>query len=47
MQNVRAVREMERGLSDHYAVLCKVRLLGTWIKRRKVVDGLGGLEVKN
>ena len=26
-------------LSDHYVVLCKVRLVGTWIKRRKVVVG--------
>ena len=28
---------MERGLSDHHAVLCKVRLVGTWIKRKEVV----------
>ena len=28
---------MERGLSDHYVVLCKVRLVGTWVNRRTVV----------
>ena len=39
MQDVRAVRGMGRGLSDHYVVLCKVRLVGAWIKRREVVVG--------
>ena len=39
VQDVRAVRGMERGLSDHYVVLCKVRLVGAWIKRREVVVG--------
>ena len=24
---------------DHYFVLCKVRLIGSWIKRREVVVG--------
>ena len=33
------VREMGRGLSDHYVVLCKVRLIGAWIKRRETVVG--------
>ena len=33
-QDVRAVRGMERGLSDHHVVLCKVRLVRAWIKRR-------------
>ena len=28
VQNVRAVRGMRRGLSDHHVVLCKVRLIG-------------------
>ena len=37
VQDVRAVRGMGRGLSDHHVVLCKVRLVGTWIKRRGVV----------
>ena len=37
VQDVRAVREMGRGISDHYTV-CKVRLVGTWIKGREVVD---------
>ena len=30
---------MGRGLSDHYVVLCNVRLVGAWIKRREVVVG--------
>ena len=37
MQDVRAVRGMGRGLSDHYVVLRKV--VGAWIKRREVVIG--------
>ena len=28
---------MGRGFSDHYVVLYKVWLVGTWIKRREVV----------
>ena len=39
VQDVRAVRWMGRGLSDHHIVLCKVRLEGAWIKRRKVLVG--------
>ena len=39
VQDVRAVRGMGRGLSDHHVVLCKVRLVGAWIKRREVVVG--------
>ena len=35
--DVKAVREMERSRSDHHVILCKVRLAGTWIKRREVV----------
>ena len=30
---------MGQGLSDHQVVLCKVRLVGAWIKRREVVVG--------
>ena len=30
-------------LSDHYVVLCKVRLVGAWIKRRGVVVGARGI----
>ena len=29
MQDVRVVRGMGQGLSDHYVVLCKVRLVET------------------
>ena len=39
VQDVRAVRGMGRSLSDHHVVLCKVRLLRIWIKKRKVVIG--------
>ena len=39
MQNMRTVRGMECSLSNHYVVLCKVRLVGAWIKRREVVVG--------
>ena len=39
VQDVRAVREMGRDFSDHYVVLCKVRLVGAWIKRTEVVGG--------
>ena len=38
-QDVGVVRGMGCGLSDHHIVLCKVSLVGTWIKRREVVDG--------
>ena len=39
VQDVRAVRGMGPSFSDHYALLCKVRLVGAWIKRREVVVG--------
>ena len=39
VQDVREVRGMGRGLSDHHAVLCSVRLVGAWIKSREVVVG--------
>ena len=39
VQDVRAVGGMGRGLSDHHVVLCKVRLVGAWTKRREVVVG--------
>ena len=34
VQDVRPVRGMGQVLSDHRLVLCKVRLVGAWIKRR-------------
>ena len=37
VQVVRAVRGIGRCLSDHHMVLCKVRVVGAWIKRREVV----------
>ena len=39
VQDVREFRKRGRGLSNHHVVLCKVRLVGTWIKRREVVVG--------
>ena len=35
------VRGKERCLSDHHVVLCKVRLVGAWIKMREVVVEAG------
>ena len=37
VQDVREMRGMGCGLSDHYDVLCKVRLVKVWIKRREVM----------
>ena len=45
VQDVRAVRGRGRGLSEHHAVLCKVRVVGAWIKRREVV--VGGRRIKS
>ena len=42
VQEVKVVRRMGRGLLDDHVILCKVRLVGAWIKL-----GLGGLEVRN
>ena len=39
VQDVRKVRESGQGLSDQHAVLCKVRFVLLWTKRRDVVDG--------
>ena len=39
VQDVRAVRIMKRSLSDLHFILCKVRLVGAWIKRRELLDG--------
>ena len=38
VQNVRAVRGIGQGLIDHHVVICKVRLVGAWIKREVVVE---------
>ena len=39
VQDVREVKGMAHGLSYHNVVLCKFRLVGAWIKKRKIVDG--------
>ena len=33
------MRGIGHSISDHHVVLCKVRLVGAWIKRREVVVG--------
>ena len=38
VQDVRAVTGIGQAISDHHVVLYKVRLVGTWIKRREVMD---------
>ena len=38
--HMQGVRGMGRGLSDHYVILCKVRLVSAWVKRREVVVGV-------
>ena len=40
VQDVRSLREIGWGLSGHHVFLCKFRLVGAWIKRREVVDGI-------
>ena len=47
VHDVRAMRRMGRGLSDHYVVLCKVRLVGAWIMRREVVVGARRIRSEN
>ena len=32
VQDVRVVREMGRGTSDHHVVMCKVRLVGAGLR---------------
>ena len=34
VQDVRAVRGMGLGISNPHVVLCKIRFVGSWIKRR-------------
>ena len=33
------VRGMGRGISDHHVLLCKVRLVETWMMKKEVLDG--------
>ena len=35
----RAVRGMGQVLLVHHVILCKVRLVGTWLERREVMNG--------
>ena len=37
VQDVRMERGIGLGLSDHHVVLCKIWLVGAWIKRREVL----------
>ena len=47
VQDGRAMRIMGRGLSDHHAILCKVRLVWHGLRGKKFWMGLGGLKMKN
>ena len=47
VQDVGTVREMGQGLSDQHAVLCKVRFVLSWTKRRDVVVGTRRIRSKN
>ena len=47
MQDLRAMEGMERGLFYHYIVLCKVRLVSAWIKRREIVNETRRIRRKN
>ena len=46
MLNVRAATGMRQSLSDNHAVLCKVVLVSTWIKRRQVMNGIRKIRSK-
>ena len=43
--DVRAMRGMGRGLSDHHIVLCKVRLVGAWMMT-EVVNGARRIRIE-
>ena len=45
--DVRVVRGIGRGLSDHHVVQCKIKLVGAWIKKREVVAGARRIRSKN
>ena len=45
VQDVKVVRGKRQGLSDHQVVLCKVRLVGAWVKRRGLA--VGGWRIRN
>ena len=46
VQDVRVVRGMGQGLTDHHVVLYKVRLVGEWIKNRDMVAGARRIKSK-
>ena len=43
---MRTVRGMGCSLSNHHVVLCKVKLVGVWFKRREVVNGVRRISEK-
>ena len=47
VQDVWEMRGMGQNLSDHHVVVCKVKLVGAWIKRREVVVGSRRIRSKN
>ena len=44
VQEMGIMKGMRQNLSDNHVVLCKGRLVGTWIKRRGVVNGIWSIE---
>lgn len=39
--DVKAIRGLNGGISDHMIVLCKLRLIGSWVKKRQVECKVG------
>ena len=44
MLDVKSVRCLEMGLSDHYVVLCKIKLVGTWMERKVIRKEVGKIK---
>ena len=42
--DVKAVRGLGMGISDHYIVLCKIRLVGTWMEKKEIRKGVGRIK---
>ena len=47
VQYMWAVKEIGRGTLGNYVIMCKVRFLGAWTKRRKVVVGARRIKSEN
>ena len=42
--DVKAVRGLGMGISDHYVVLCKIRLVGAWMEKIEVRKEVGRIK---